>query len=136
MSCPVPGSHRLQGQIPRVRLVICTPSLLFIHFLRPSLLVRRQKQNVVPCSDAAGEIMAVGGDVRGWEIGDRVSPNFAIDHIYGDVTEDIKNTGLGGQIDGVLREYINVPAHVRSWSCSSLIPSSMLHSPSSEFPTI
>ncbi|KAF8130167.1 hypothetical protein EV363DRAFT_1432092 [Boletus edulis] len=70
-----------------------------------------QKEKPVPCSDGAGEIVAVGRDVKGWKIGDRVSPNFALDHIHGDVTEAIKNTGLGGQIDGVLREYINVPAH-------------------------
>ncbi|KAF8548429.1 NAD(P)-binding protein [Imleria badia] len=70
-----------------------------------------QRTDIVPCSDGAGEIVAVGEDVKGWKIGDRVSPNFALDHVHGDVTEAIKNTGLGGQIDGVLKEYINVPAH-------------------------
>lgn len=77
-----------------------------------STRIHSQKTNVVPCSDGAGEIVAVGQDVKGWKVGDRVCPNFALDHIYGDVTEEIKNTGLGGQIDGVLREYINVPVHV------------------------
>lgn len=70
--------------------------------------------------------MAVGEDVKGWKVGDRVSPNFAIDHIHGDATEAIKNTGLGGQIDGVLREYINMPAHVSprcySFSIHSFMP--------------
>ncbi|KIJ61205.1 hypothetical protein HYDPIDRAFT_31510 [Hydnomerulius pinastri MD-312] len=70
-----------------------------------------QKKSVIPCSDGAGEIVSVGEEVKGWKVGDRVSPNFAIDHVHGDVTEEIKNTGLGGQIDGVLRDYINVPAH-------------------------
>ncbi|KAH7882062.1 hypothetical protein F5I97DRAFT_1817745 [Phlebopus sp. FC_14] len=70
-----------------------------------------QLSDIVPCSDGAGEIIAVGEDVKGWNIGDRVCPNFAIDHIHGDVTEEIKMTGLGGHIDGVLREYINVPVH-------------------------
>ncbi|OAX37724.1 NAD(P)-binding protein [Rhizopogon vinicolor AM-OR11-026] len=69
------------------------------------------KSNVIPCSDGAGEIVAIGQDVKGWTVGDRVCPNFALDHVHGDVTEDIKNTGLGGQIDGVLREYINIPVH-------------------------
>ena len=77
--------------------------------------------------------MAVGEDVKGWKIGDRVSPNFALDHIHGDVTEAIKNTGLGGQIDGVLREYINVPARVSRQYQSSLNRILMLHSPSSKF---
>jgi len=70
-----------------------------------------QKENVIPCSDGAGEIVALGEEVKGWKIGDRVCPNFNLDHIHGDVTEAIKNTGLGGQIDGVLRDHINVPAH-------------------------
>jgi NADPH:quinone reductase-like Zn-dependent oxidoreductase len=78
-----------------------------------------QKTGVIPCSDGAGEIVAVGQDVKGWKVGDRVCPNFALDHVYGDVTEEIKNTGLGGQIDGVLREYINVPVHVCILSLSS-----------------
>ncbi|KAF9239433.1 hypothetical protein BU15DRAFT_74589 [Melanogaster broomeanus] len=70
-----------------------------------------QQSNIVPGSDAAGEIVQVGEDVKGWRVGDRVSPNFALDHIHGDLTEEIKFTGLGGHIDGVLREYVNVPAH-------------------------
>ncbi|KAI5984595.1 hypothetical protein EDD15DRAFT_2375024 [Pisolithus albus] len=67
--------------------------------------------DLVPCSDGAGEIVAVGADVKRWKVGDRVCPNFALDHVCGDVTEETKATALGGNIDGVLREYINVPAH-------------------------
>ncbi|KAF9815574.1 hypothetical protein IEO21_04495 [Rhodonia placenta] len=70
-----------------------------------------QKDNVIPCSDMAGEIVAVGNDVKGWKIGDRVCSNFAVDHIFGDVTDEIKLTGLGGPIDGVLTEYKTLPAH-------------------------
>ncbi|KAG1732679.1 chaperonin 10-like protein [Suillus paluster] len=74
-------------------------------------LYPQQKTDIIPCSDGAGEIVAVGQDVKGWKVGDRVCPNFAVNHIHGDVTEEIKLTGLGGHIDGVLREYINVPVH-------------------------
>ncbi|EPQ55973.1 NAD P-binding protein [Gloeophyllum trabeum ATCC 11539] len=69
------------------------------------------KDNVVPGSDMAGEIIAVGADVAGFKKGDRVCANFALDHVYGDVNEQIKNTGLGAPIDGVLTEYRNFPAH-------------------------
>ncbi|TFK48232.1 NAD-P-binding protein [Heliocybe sulcata] len=69
------------------------------------------KDNVVPGSDMAGEIIAVGADVDGFKKGDRVCANFALDHIYGDVNEKIKNTGLGAPIDGVLTEYKSFPAH-------------------------
>jgi threonine dehydrogenase-like Zn-dependent dehydrogenase len=34
-------------------------------------------------------------------------------HAPGDVTPEIRATGLGGLIDGTLREYMVVPAHVR-----------------------
>jgi hypothetical protein len=34
-------------------------------------------------------------------------------HAQGDVTPEIRATGLGGLIDGTLREYMVVPAHVR-----------------------
>ncbi|KAH7882047.1 hypothetical protein F5I97DRAFT_1931773 [Phlebopus sp. FC_14] len=70
-----------------------------------------ENKKCIPGSDAAGEIVAVGDDVKGWKIGDRVCPNFTLDHIHGDITGKIKNTGLGGRTDGVLREYVNLPAH-------------------------
>lgn len=68
-----------------------------------------QKDNLVPGSDLAGELIAVGEDVKGWKFGERV---FATDHIYGDPTEEIEDTSLGGPIDGVLTEYKILPAHV------------------------
>jgi len=70
-----------------------------------------QKPNVVPGSDMAGEIIAVGEDVKGWKVGDRVSSNFMVDHLFGDMTDEILPTALGGPIDGVLTEYKILPAH-------------------------
>ncbi|OCH90148.1 NAD(P)-binding protein [Obba rivulosa] len=70
-----------------------------------------QKENPVPCSDMAGEILAIGDAVKGWKVGDRVCANFAIDHVFGDVDEGIKWTGLGAPIDGVLTDYKVLPAH-------------------------
>ena len=69
----------------------------------------------MPCSDMAGEIIAVGDDVKGWKVGERVSSNFAVDHIHGEVTAEIKATGLGAPIDGVLTEFKVLPAHVSSF---------------------
>jgi NADPH:quinone reductase-like Zn-dependent oxidoreductase len=60
----------------------------------------------------AGEIVAVGADVKGWKQGDRVCANFATDHIYGDTNPAIQTTSLGGQAHGVLTEYRTFPAHV------------------------
>ena len=70
------------------------------------------KSDLVPCSDMAGEVVAIGNNVADWEKGDRVMSNFTLDHIFGDLTEDIKATALGAPIDGVLTRYKNFPAHV------------------------
>ena len=69
------------------------------------------KPNVVVASDAAGEIVAIGEGVKGWKVGDRVCPNFSLDHLDGDTNPEIFGTSLGAPIDGVLREYLKVPAH-------------------------
>lgn len=66
----------------------------------------------MPCSDGAGEVVAVGESVKKWKIGDRVSANFAIDHISGDTNPEIQGTALGGSIDGVLAEYQVFPDYV------------------------
>ncbi|KAI0632997.1 NAD-P-binding protein [Trametes polyzona] len=73
-----------------------------------------QKENPVPGSDCAGEIVALGSEAAEaghWRVGDRVCSNFAVDHIYGEATEEIKASGLGAPIDGVLTEYKVLPAH-------------------------
>lgn len=94
-----------------VTIKIHAVSLQFRDLMVSKGIYPQQKRDIVPCSDGAGEIVALGQEVKGWKVGDRVCPNFALDHIHGDVTEDIKFTGLGGHIDGVLQEYINVPVH-------------------------
>jgi len=69
--------------------------------------------NLVPGSDMAGEIISLGDEVKGWKIGDRVSPNFCLDHIHGPSSREIKATALGSDVQGVLTQYKIVPAHVR-----------------------
>ncbi|KAI0085551.1 NAD-P-binding protein [Irpex rosettiformis] len=70
-------------------------------------------KDVIPTSDMAGEIVALGEDVNPsvWKIGDRVAANFTQDHIDGDLTPEVQMTALGGQIDGCLTEYKNFPAY-------------------------
>ncbi|KAF8075256.1 alcohol dehydrogenase superfamily protein [Lyophyllum atratum] len=67
--------------------------------------------DVVPCSDMAGEIVALGEEVKRWEPGDRVCSNFNPDHVAGDITPEIQQSSMGGQAHGVLTEYKAVPAH-------------------------
>ncbi|KAF9529114.1 hypothetical protein CPB83DRAFT_853253 [Crepidotus variabilis] len=66
--------------------------------------------DMVPCSDMAGDIIAIGEDVKQWKIGDRVSSNFFTRHIYGDTDQQILQSALGGQAEGVLIEYRAFPA--------------------------
>ncbi|KAH9833382.1 NAD-P-binding protein [Rhodofomes roseus] len=70
-----------------------------------------QKDDLVPGSDMAGEILAVGADVKEWAVGDRVCANLCVDHVVGEVTDAMRLTGLGAPIDGVLTEYRIFPAH-------------------------
>ncbi|KAL4966723.1 zinc-dependent alcohol dehydrogenase family protein [Aspergillus stella-maris] len=65
------------------------------------------KENVVPCSDAAGIVVTVGEGVKGLAPGDKVIGTFDPTNTYGP-QEDWLN-GLGGPVDGVLGEYITIP---------------------------
>ncbi|KAI6148093.1 hypothetical protein BKA82DRAFT_28320 [Pisolithus tinctorius] len=54
-----------------------------------------------------GEVVAVGVDVERWKVGDCVCCNFVLEHVCGDLKQEIKASDLGGDTDGVLRKYIN-----------------------------
>ena len=53
----------------------------------------------------AGEVIAVGEDVKEWKTGDRVCANFSPEHLDGDITAEIMGAALGGIVDGVLTQY-------------------------------
>ena len=63
---------------------------------------------MVPGSDAAGDIVEVGEGVTGFAKGDKVVAAFDPATLYGPIKT--WQTGLGGPTDGVLREYITIPA--------------------------
>ena len=65
----------------------------------------RLKRPLVPFSDGAGEVVATGGAVTKWKEGDRVSPIFMQGWIDGRISYEKARTALGGDTDGVLREY-------------------------------
>ncbi|KAJ6508145.1 alcohol dehydrogenase superfamily protein [Mycena sanguinolenta] len=69
------------------------------------------KPNFVPCSDMAGEVIAVGEDVKEWKAGDRVCANFFLEKLNDEQTPETDGSALGGPVDGVLTEYRTFPAH-------------------------
>lgn len=60
----------------------------------------------IPCSDGAGEIAALGAGVRRWRIGERVAAAFMQNWIDGPLTADKARGALGGDVDGMLAEYV------------------------------
>src|SRR3954447_3577121 len=71
----------------------------------------RQKFPLVPCSDGAGVIEAIGEGVRGFATGDRVIGSFFEGWLGGEPSEAKMRTALGGSVDGTLTEYRLFPAN-------------------------
>lgn len=68
------------------------------------------RNGLIPLSDGAGEIVAIGADVSTWRIGDRVAPTFYLRWVEGPYREAYGSTALGGgETDGVLADVIDVP---------------------------
>ena len=61
---------------------------------------------MIPCSDCAGEVAAIGDGVTRVKIGDRVAGIFMQTWIDGEVTEAKAKSALGGAIGGVLAESV------------------------------
>lgn len=81
----------------------------------------KAKLPAVPFSDGAGEVVAMGRDVKRWKAGDRVSPIFTQTWVEGSLTIEKRRTTLGaGDLDGTLREFgafdesalVEIPDHL------------------------
>lgn len=60
----------------------------------------------IPCSDGAGEIVAVGPGVTQWKPGDRVAGIFMQNWLDGPATAEKVKGALGGDVDGTLAQYV------------------------------
>jgi NADPH:quinone reductase-like Zn-dependent oxidoreductase len=64
-----------------------------------------QEKGVVPGSDGAGEVVAVGKKVTRFKPGAKVVTLFNQTHLGGSLNAQSKASGLGGVVDGTLRQY-------------------------------
>src|SRR5262245_30069367 len=82
----------------------------------------------VPCSDAAGEVTAVGPGVTRVAVGDRVCGTFFQQWVGGRIRDEAARSALGGEIDGVSAERIvlsadgvvKYPAHLTADEAATL----------------
>ena len=78
------------------------------------------RDNIIPLSDGAGEVVEVGSGVTRVKVGDKVAGNFFQRWPGGEPPPDVQSTALGGGIDGMLAEYVvleeegvvKIPAHL------------------------
>jgi NADPH:quinone reductase-like Zn-dependent oxidoreductase len=65
-----------------------------------------QKSPVIPMSDGAGDIVAIGDGVSRVKVGDRVAATFFQNWISDRIDREVMSSDLGGAIDGMLAEYV------------------------------
>jgi NADPH:quinone reductase-like Zn-dependent oxidoreductase len=78
------------------------------------------RENVIPLSDGAGEVVEVGPGVLRVKVGDRVAGNFFQRWPGGESSAEVHGSALGGGIDGMLADYalleedgvVKIPPHL------------------------
>ena len=88
---------------------------------------------VIPLSDGAGEVTAIGPGVTGFKPGDRVAGTFFVNWISGRIPLGVSKNSLGGMIDGMLTEYallaetgvVKIPDHL-SFEQAATLPCAAL----------
>jgi NADPH:quinone reductase-like Zn-dependent oxidoreductase len=66
------------------------------------------RDSLVPLSDGAGEVVAIGPGVTRLRIGERVAGIFFQRWLSGRPSPDFQASALGGQVDGMLTQYITL----------------------------
>lgn len=89
---------------------------------------RQKQQDLVPLSDGAGTITALGPDVHDFKVGDRVTACFFQEWPAGTATEHAMESDTGRAVDGALQEYrayktsglVHTPAHLSDAEAATL----------------
>jgi NADPH:quinone reductase-like Zn-dependent oxidoreductase len=100
---PRPGRGEVLVKVHAVSLNYRDLLMVRGHY-NPKMAVPR-----IPCSDGAGEVVAVGEEVTSTSPGQRVAGIFMQHWLDGPPTAETSRGALGGDIDGMLAEYVVLP---------------------------
>jgi NADPH:quinone reductase-like Zn-dependent oxidoreductase len=67
-----------------------------------------ERASLVPLSDGAGEVVAIGAAVTRFKVGDRVAATFFQKWISGQPDEAMLGSALGGEVDGMLSQHVTL----------------------------
>lgn len=115
-----PGAHDVAVRIHAVSLNY--------RDLAVARAAKKRAKRIVPVSDGAGDVIAVGARVTRVAVGDRVAAAFFPSWTTGPLSESHHANALGGSIDGVLAEevvlpesaWVKIPAHFSFEQASTL----------------
>lgn len=96
---PAPGPREI---LVRVHAV----SLNYRDLLHVLGYADADKWPLVPCSDGAGEVVAVGDGVSRFRVGDKVAGTFFQRWNAGGITADVMESALGGRQPGMLAQQV------------------------------
>ena len=96
---PQPRPHEL---LVRVRAV----ALNYRDLLHVLGYADTDRWPLVPCSDGAGEVVAIGHEVTRFRVGDRVAGTFFQRWKAGAITLDVMESALGGRLPGMLAQQV------------------------------
>jgi NADPH:quinone reductase-like Zn-dependent oxidoreductase len=101
---PAPGNNQVVIKVHAASLNY-RDLMMVKGFYNPKMALPR-----IPCSDGAGEIVEVGAGVTDFKPGDRVAGIFMQRWIDGPPTAAKQKAALGGDVDGMLSEYVVLDA--------------------------
>ena len=117
---PAPGGHDVRVRMRAVSLNY--------RDLAVARAAKKRAKRIIPVSDGAGEVVAVGERVTRVKVGDRVAAAFFPTWTTGNLAESHHANALGGSIDGVLAEevvlpesaWVRIPSHFSFEQASTL----------------